>query len=464
MSGDGPAAWLAPATRYVADWLELQMRLAEQPGCVLAVACGGEVLHEQAFGVADLATGEALTPRHRFRVASHSKTFTATAIMKLREAGRLRLDDPVGRHVADLDQAAASLTLGQLLAHSAGLMRDGVAAGHWVLRQPFLDAAALRAELARPPTLGASERFKYSNLGFGLLGLAIEAVTGTPYADWMAREILAPAGLAETAPDLPAANAAPLAQGHGTKLPLGRRPVFPADPPTRALAAATGFVSTAADLARFFGRLAPGAAASLLSPESRREMVRAHWRTPHSQQERHYGLGVMSGAVDRVAWFGHGGAFPGFITRTAVVAEWDVAVAILTNAVDGLANQWVDGALHIMAAFARRGAPDARLADWRGRWWSLWNTLDLVPMGDRVMVAAPATLMPFMDASEIAVNDAGSGRIVLANGYGSHGEPVRRILDEAGRATRLWLAGNELVGEADLAAELARLPGSVSGA
>src|SRR3546814_13420854 len=72
-----------------------------QPGCVIAIARRGRVVLERAFGVADLATGEPLTPRHRFRVASHSKTFTATGILRLREAGRLRLDDPAGDHVRD---------------------------------------------------------------------------------------------------------------------------------------------------------------------------------------------------------------------------------------------------------------------------------------------------------------------------------------------------------------------------
>ncbi len=461
MSSLDVSDWLPHATRYVADWLDFQMRLSEQPGCVLAVAHNGALVCERAYGVADARTGEALTPRHRFRVASHSKTFTAAAILKLREAGRLRLDDPVGTHLPGLSAEVGAVTLAQLLAHSGGLMRDGVDAGHWLQRQAFLDAAALHAQLAEPLTLPANERFKYSNLGFGLLGLVIAAVTGTPYETWVAREIVAAAGLLETAPDMPIAADLPRAQGHGTRLPLGSRPVLPGDTPTHALAAATGFVSTAGDLARFFGQLSPGAAHSVLSAASRREMARRHWRTPHAQVERHYGLGTMSGDVEQLAWFGHGGAFPGYITRTAVVPEWDVAVSIVTNAIDGLANQWSDGALHIMNAFARHGAPDAAVAGWAGRWWSLWGTFDLVPMGSKVLVALPAALTPLTDASEIEVASPTSGRIAVANGYGSHGEPVRRVLDGDGEATRLWLAGTELVGEQDFAAELVGRQGQV---
>jgi CubicO group peptidase (beta-lactamase class C family) len=456
MTAPDPSVWLPHAVRYVSDWLDFQMRLSELPGCVLAVARHGQVLHESAYGVADVETGETLTPRHRFRVASHSKTFTSVGVMKLREQRRLRLDDPVGTHVPGLHDDVATVTVAQLLAHSAGLIRDGVDAGHWLERQAFLDATELRAELARPLVLPPNERFKYSNIGFGLLGMLIETLTGEPYATWIAREVVGGAGLAETAPDTPIAVDAPYARGHGSRLPLGRRPVFPFDTRTHALASATGFVSTAADLARFFGQLSPGAAQSVLLPESRREMSRRQWRTPHAQQERHYGLGTMSGETEQRAWFGHMGVFPGYVTRTVVVPDWDVAVSIATNANDGLANQWIDGALHIMSAFAKHGPPDPTVAGWTGRWWTHWGAADLLPMGDKVVVALPAMLMPLVDAAEIAVIDPMLGRIVLANGYGSHGENVRRVAGADGGVARLWLGGLEFVREADLAAELAR--------
>ena len=140
--------WLPHAIGYIADWLGFQMRLSELPGSVFAVAHRGELAHERAYGVADIGTGEPLTPRHRFRVASHSKTFTSAGVMKLREQRRLRLDDPVGVHVPDLHGSIAGVTVAQLLAHSGGVLRDGVDAGHWLERQPFLDAAGLDAELA----------------------------------------------------------------------------------------------------------------------------------------------------------------------------------------------------------------------------------------------------------------------------------------------------------------------------
>ena len=66
--------WLKPALDYIPQWLEYQMRESEQPGCVVATALKGQVVLEQAFGCADITNRMPLTPRHRFRVASHSKS------------------------------------------------------------------------------------------------------------------------------------------------------------------------------------------------------------------------------------------------------------------------------------------------------------------------------------------------------------------------------------------------------
>ena len=81
------AKWLEAALDYIPSWLEFQWRESRQPGCVIAVAYRGRVVLDRAFGFADCSTGELLTPRHRFRAASHSKSFTAAGIMKLRESG-----------------------------------------------------------------------------------------------------------------------------------------------------------------------------------------------------------------------------------------------------------------------------------------------------------------------------------------------------------------------------------------
>jgi len=225
-------AWLPPALDYVRQWLGYQMRASEQPGCAIAVVWRGQVVLDEAFGHADLGAGEALTPRHRHRVASHSKTFTAAAVMKLREQGRVSLDDPAGKYVAGLHPDIARVTVSQLLSHTAGVMRDGPDCAYWAGRAPFLDDAGLRAELAMAPAIEAGVRLKYSNHGFGLAGLIIEAITGEPYGVWVKREIVDVAGLAETTPDVPLPVGAALARGHSGKALLGRRLVFAGDQAT----------------------------------------------------------------------------------------------------------------------------------------------------------------------------------------------------------------------------------------
>jgi len=454
---------LQAALDYIPRWVEHQMRLAEQPGCAFAVAHHGKLVAEFALGQA--APGEKLTPRHRFRVASHSKSFTAAAVLKLREQGRWRLDDAVGRFVPGLHPQLAEATLAQLLSHSAGVVRDGGDAGQWADRRPFLDEAALRADLAAGPVLPVNSRFKYSNHGYGLLGLAIAAATGEPYGAWVAREIVAASGLKHTTPDAPLAAGTAFARGHSAKWPLGKRVVIPGDNPTNALAAATGFVSTAGDLARFYASLAPEAASSVLTVASRREMTRRQWRDPYGSVERWYGLGTISGSVSGVAdnwhWFGHTGAFQGTVTRTICLPAQGLALSALSNATDGASQAWIDGALHILRAYAQHGAPSPATAAWRGRWCSLWGAFDLLPTATKVLVANPALPNPLLDASEITpARSAGAGSITLAGGFASHGEPARLQLDARGRAKALWLGGTRLQSEAQAAKELQARYGS----
>jgi CubicO group peptidase (beta-lactamase class C family) len=446
--------WLEPALDYIRQWLDHQMRLSEQPGCVIAIVHKDSTVFEQAIGYADIVARMPLTPRHRFRVASHSKSFTAAGIMKLREQRKLSLDDYVGQYVQSLHPAIVGTTIAQLLSHSAGIIRDGIDSGQWMDRRPFLDAAELRADLAAAPVIEPNTRFKYSNHGYGLLGLVIEAVTGTPYRQWIRSEIVEPAGLAETEPDMPVADLVPVARGHSAKLPLGRRVVIPGDNPTNALASATGFVSTARDLANFFAQLDPGAKESVLSVGSRREMVHERWRFTQSSVERHYALGIMTGNTAEWEWFGHGGAFQGFASRTAVMIGHALAVSLLTNAVDGPANRWMDGVIHILSAFAMHGAPNEKVRDWTGRWWTLWGAVDLVPMGEKVFVADPALDNPFMETSEISIDGDDRGRFSPAPGLARHGEGVRRIRDDNGMVKEVWLGGARMLPEAEAAIEL----------
>jgi CubicO group peptidase (beta-lactamase class C family) len=448
-------AWLQFASDYICDWLEFQLLASQQPGCIVAIAHRGKIVTERAFGLANLDSGEKLTPRHRFRIASHSKAFTAAGLMKLREQRKLRLDDPVGRYVEGLHPQVARVTLAQLLSHSAGLTRDGADSGQFTDTRPYLNEAELLAELKLPTAIEPNTRFKYSNHGFALLGLVIESITGEPYSSWIKREIVEAAGLKETEPNVPLGRGVPFARGHSRRLPSDRRWVIPGDNPAHAMAPAAGFVATAADTARFFAQLAPNAGRSVLSVASRREMTRRHWRIIQSV-EAHYGLGLVGGKTADWIWFGHGGGFQGYTSRTYVIPASEVAITLLTNAIDGSALQWMDGVLNILRAFRKRGAPSRRVRDWSGRWWTVWRATDLVPMGNLVVVANPHLANPFLDAAEIQITGRDTGKITAASGYDSYGEQVRRVRNKSGAVTEVWIGGAQIKPEKLLAADIER--------
>lgn len=434
--------WLGAALDYIPLWLDHQMEHSQQPGCLLAIAHRGKIVLEHAWGVANLVTGEKLTPRHRFRIASHSKSFTAAGIVKLREQGRLRLDDPVGRHVGSLHRKTAQVTVAQLLSHSGGIVRDGDDSGAFEGRRPFASAAELKTELAAPPIIEAGLRLKYSNRGYGLLGLVIESATGEPYKKWIAREVIAASGLKETTPDMPLPRGARLASGHTMRMPLGRRLVVAGTYRMEAVAPAGGFVSTAADTALFFNQLAADARVAILSAASRREMAHRLWRNPHALVEGYYGLGLMSGTTHGWNWFGHSGSLRGYMSRTVTLPDSGLTVTVMANATDGWAQFWSDGILSILRTFRVNGPPGRRVAGWTGRWWAGFGAYDLVPMGNKVLLASPFLGMPFAEASEFEVTGRDKGRVALANGYASHGEPVRRVRNGAGRIVEVWVGAS----------------------
>lgn len=448
------ADWLDAALAYVSSWMAFQLRYHDQPGCAVAIAYKGKVVFDAAFGSANLTTGESLTRHHRFRIASHSKTFTAAGILKLRERGLIRLDDAVGRFVEGLHPRIAEASIEQLLTHSAGLVRDGDDSGQFMDRRPYLSAEELRADLAKPPPLEPGEMFKYSNHGYGLLGLVIEAVAGEPYAAWMKREILEAAGVNGIAPDIAFSDAAPVARGHSAKEPLGRRAVIPGDNRTNAIMPAGGFVASAGDLVRFYTQLLPNAEESILSPASRREMARRRWRDEGGPQERYYGLGAIIGRSGDWESWGHSGSLQGFISRTAVYAKQNLAVSVMANAIDAPAALWLDGIVNTLKTFSQKGAPRTEIADWHGRWWSIWGATDLVPVGDSVVIVAPTSFLPFLDGSEAEITESDGGLILKGSGFNPLRERLRRVRDAEGKIREIWIGGSRLVEEDVLRAEM----------
>ncbi|MEO7641376.1 MAG: serine hydrolase domain-containing protein, partial [Ramlibacter sp.] len=320
-------------------------------------------------------------------------------------------------------------------------------AGQFLDRRPFITRDELRMALAKKQPMEPGLQLKYSNHGYGLLGLLIEEITGVTYADWITRHVIKAAGLKETVPDMPQLpKSAPMASGHSMEFPFGQRLVVPGDNACDAIASAGGFVSTAADTARFFAQLGPEAKQSILSPASRRDMMQRRWRDNINLLETYYGYGTMVSGPGPKEWAGHTGSLQGFVSRTARFTATGFTVTALSNAQDGMTWAWVDGIASILAAFQQHGAPGKREAQWSGRWWSLWGAVDLVPMGKTVCMVAPAMSPPFdPTTTECTVTGKDVGVIGKTSGYNSPGQGIRQVRGRTGKPTELWVGGTKLL-------------------
>ncbi|GHF56709.1 CubicO group peptidase (beta-lactamase class C family) [Deinococcus metalli] len=425
---------LAP---YLTSWLEFQRDLARVPGVQVAVRVGGELAASFALGVANEATGEALTTRHLFRIASHSKTFTATGIFQLVEAGAVRLDDTAGRWLPELEGSpAAGLTVRELLGHQSGINRDGADSDYWQQLHAFPERDVL-IELCRAEAVFAPNvYFKYSNMGYSLLGLIIEAASGQSYEDFVARHITGPLGLANVGPELPARREPELAAGHSGRL-LGNdaRRVLPSTD-TRAMAAATGFYGTAEDVSAYLAAHTLGRT-ELLSDASKRMMQRKESEVTRPSR-RWYGLGFIIDEVGGRPLLGHSGGFPGHITQSWLDPKSGLSVSVLTNCLGGPATEWATNLVKLIdvatTAPERKeaDAPGVPLDSFTGRYATDWGVFDLVELGGRLVSLVPLG-DPALSITELTVRDTDTLVPAAEAGFGAVGEPFRVQRDAAGR-------------------------------
>ena len=341
------------------EWLETARHLRRQSGFQVAVWHDGELVAEVAVGAADEPAGIPLRTSHRLRIASHSKMLTAFTIMRLKEQGRLRLDDTVGDHVAELAETpVADRTLRDLLSHGAGLTRDSDDSRWWRLGIPFADRARL-LEIARSGAVRTEPglHLQYSNIGYGLLGLVIEEITGTGFAEAVAELVLDPVGVPGIGPDLPDAPPGPeqadgFAHGHTSLLHGPRRVVEQIG--TGALAAATGFWASAGAIASVAGKVLT--AGELLEAASLREMRRRVWTLHDGGQ---YGLGLQEGRLHGFTVIGHSGGFPTGLSRTWAAPADRLVVSVIGTAVDAPSSEIALGILGLLSLAAGRPAPQA---------------------------------------------------------------------------------------------------------
>jgi D-alanyl-D-alanine carboxypeptidase len=438
---------LSDAVDYAAEWAGYQQRTRRLPGVAVAVAHEGRILLERAYGVADLERGTPLRTDHRFRIASHSKMFTASAAMLLRERGLLDLDDRIGRWldwVPDGDGELGRVTIRQLLSHSAGVTRDGVDTGFWTLRTSFPDEVEFRRLLEEASIVYAPNvRFKYSNFGFTLVGLVIAAVAGMRYNDFVRREIVERLDLRATGPEPGEGEDQFLSRGHSSDRYGRERRVLP-HTDTRIMSPATGFYSTVWDLCAFAGAHFLGNAA-LLTDESKREMQHEQWRI--GGEERGYALGLITYDFGGRRLVGHTGGFPGFITSTMFDPEQQLVVTVLTNASDGSASEMSAGIVRLIDR-AQEASPGAGpLRRFAGRFFAPDATLDVVSLGDQLLAVDPEAPNPLAMTAVLERDGDDALRIEEAPGFASPGERVEYDFGTDGTATSIRWAGGRMVPE-----------------
>jgi CubicO group peptidase (beta-lactamase class C family) len=291
------------------------------PSVAAAVLRDGELVWESAVGLAAVEAGVEATPDTQYRLGSITKTFTAAAIMQLRDAGKLDLEDTLDMHV---EGAAHRPTIRRLLSHASGLQRETHDDSWLTLRFASPDElleTLTQAEMVLP----SGARFHYSNLAYALLGIVVERLSGMPYMDYVRERLFAPVGLTRVSfePEPPATRgylAQPYADGVWDTIEVE----------TGAWASAGQLWGTVRDMCRWGAFLAEPDE-SILAASSAEEMRTVQVIADHERWLAGYGLGLgLTRDGDRIL-AGHGGSMPGFIAMLNFSAKEKLVSAVLTN-------------------------------------------------------------------------------------------------------------------------------------
>ena len=431
--------------RLFSAWLEGQIMYRDLPGIVVGVVHGDSLVWAKGFGYADTKLKKPMTPDTKFRMASHSKLFTATAIMQLREQNKVRLDDPVSKHLswfkvkpaADDDGA---VTVEQLLTHSSGLPREANA--HWTTLE-FPTAAEIRSLVAdREAAFAPSVRWKYSNLAYTIAGMVVEQTSGLSWAEYVERNIFAPLGMTSSSVDR---NVEGLAVGYSRRLPDGGRPIMPFTD-ARGMGSATGITSTVGDMAKFVSaqfRKGPRGGRQILASGSLREMHRI--RSLENNWTSGTGIGFGVTRVGDRTWVGHGGGYPGYTTQTWIDLDYRVGVIVLTNTNDSdpgaIARQLMNS---VGNAVGKAAAEKPKMVAWDPSWARFagyyrnsWGDNRIVLLNEKLVLMTP-NAGNLDNVTTLEPLGGGRFRVVALTGGGAVGEVVR-FVEENGRVTRMYV-------------------------
>lgn len=293
------------------------------PGGVEIRAQNGRVTHLRAFGYADLEQDVPMRADAMLRIASLTKQFTAIAVLRLSQDGRLRLDDTLAEHLPDCPLAWRAITVRQLLSHTSGLSGDlapllQFASTDLTPRQ-LVDVFSGLAPAAAPGT-----RWEYANLNYWILGLVVESASGRAYAAYVDAQVLAPARLTSTRMGAWSPVIERRAHGYG---PDGDGAAINARHFSQTLGySAGGYLSTTRDLARWYNALGAGRIISL-------DLLREALTPVHlsNGEPTGYGLGWYLSQLDGHLVAHHGGSTFGFRAYLYWQPDSGAFAAVLMN-------------------------------------------------------------------------------------------------------------------------------------
>lgn len=350
------------------------------PGLGAAVAVRGELAWSAGFGLADIARAIPVTSHTLFRVASVTKLVTATAILALRDAGDLSLEDPVSRWVPTFPSPTA--TIRHLLCHGSGMQREtpndpGWRTGRFRSNEDFR-AGIGEAEFPFAPM----ERWKYSNLGYNILGEVVEAASGQPYAEFAMEHVIEVLGMNATGFYPGAGLRERLAKGY---IRIPDQDAVVEDPKGwAALPAPAGqLFSTAESIVRLGSFLAGDLDKGPISPATLREMRRPQIIADDEWSQGH-GLGPMLVRDDGAVLVGHAGGLFGYAAWLLASPTSHVAAVCLTNVGDGapllpLVQRFIRDASGVVPPElpAPSIPPTAEAVELLGRYWGDGEVLSL---------------------------------------------------------------------------------------
>ncbi|MFC2165957.1 serine hydrolase domain-containing protein, partial [Acidobacteriota bacterium] len=332
---------IATALKMIDIWIDAEVDYKDIPGMSVAIVYDQNVIWSNGYGYAHVDKKAAVTPSTIYSICSISKLFTSISIMKLRDEGKLRLDDPVKTHlpwfnIKDNFPDAPEVTIRGILTHSSGLPREADYPYWTGPVHNFPTREEIRAKLSNQEELYPAETyFQYSNLGMSLLGEIVAAASGKPFDEYVQENILNPLKLKDTSPEIPEGKqGGQLATGYTGKSREGAREAIPFYH-VNGIAPAAGFASTVEDLARFASwqfRLLEKGGTEILSANTLKEMHRVHWVDPDWKTT--WGLGFSITRKNDKTIVGHGGYCPGYRTQLMMYPKEKIAVIVMTNALD----------------------------------------------------------------------------------------------------------------------------------